>query len=128
MKCDGEYCAAPVNVHRVDWIWSNASILEDAGIEAPKSWEEFNAAAEKLQGMGILPLAHGGQAWQDATLFEAVVVGLGGPEFYRKALIDLDQDALESDTMVQVFDQMRTLRGYVDDNFSGRDWNLATAW
>ena len=29
--------------------------------------------------------------------------------------------------MVAVFDQMRTLRGYVDRNFSGRDWNLATA-
>ena len=29
--------------------------------------------------------------------------------------------------MIKVFDQMRTLRGYVDDNFSGRDWNLATA-
>lgn len=127
LKCDGEYCAAPVNIHRIDWIWSNASILEDAGIEPPKNWDEFNAAAEKLQGMGILPLAHGGQAWQDATLFEAVVVGLGGPEFYREALVELDQDALTSDTMMQVFDQMRTLRGYVDDNFSGRDWNLATA-
>jgi glucose/mannose transport system substrate-binding protein len=29
--------------------------------------------------------------------------------------------------MVAVFDQMRTLRGFVDDNFSGRAWNLATA-
>ena len=29
--------------------------------------------------------------------------------------------------MVKVFDQMRKLRGYVDSNFSGRDWNLATA-
>jgi len=127
LKCDGNYCAAPVNIHRVDWIWGNSNILNDAGIEPPKTWAEFNAAAEKLQGMGILPLAHGGQAWQDATLFEAVVVGLGGPEFYKRALVDLDMDALKSDQMVEVFDQMRTLRGYVDDNFSGRDWNLATA-
>ena len=29
--------------------------------------------------------------------------------------------------MKAVFDQMRKLRGYVDGNFSGRDWNLATA-
>ena len=29
--------------------------------------------------------------------------------------------------MVAVFDQMRKMRGYVDGNFSGRDWNLATA-
>ena len=29
--------------------------------------------------------------------------------------------------MKAVFDRMATLRSYVDDNFSGRDWNLATA-
>ena len=29
--------------------------------------------------------------------------------------------------MVASFDQLRRLRGYVDPNFPGRDWNLATA-
>ena len=127
MQCDGTWCAAPVNVHRVDWIWANTEILAANGIEMPTTWDEFNAAAEALQAAGIIPLAHGGQAWQDATVFETVVLGLGGAEFYQKALVDLDPEALTSDTMVAVFDQMRTMRGYVDDNFSGRDWNLATA-
>ncbi len=127
MKCEGEWCAAPVNVHRVNWIWGNKQILDEHGIEMPTTWDEFNAAAEKLQAAGVTPLAHGGQSWQDATVFEAVVLGLGGPEFYQQALVDLDPEALTSDTMKQAFDEMRTIRGYVDDNFSGRDWNLATA-
>ncbi|WP_172328901.1 ABC transporter substrate-binding protein [Mangrovicoccus sp. HB161399] len=127
MKCGGTWCAAPVNVHRVDWMWANAEVLAQNGIGMPASWEEFNAAAEKLIAAGITPLAHGGQAWQDATVFETVVLGIGGTEFYRKALIDLDEEALGSDTMTAVFDQMRILRGFVDDNFPGRDWNLATA-
>ncbi|MBY6004104.1 ABC transporter substrate-binding protein [Salipiger bermudensis] len=127
MKCEDTWCASPVNVHRVDWIWANAEVLEANGIEMPTTWDEFNAAAEKLQEAGVIPLAHGGQAWQDATVFETVVLGLGGPEFFQKALVDLDPEALTSDTMKASFDQMRTLRGYVDDNFSGRDWNLATA-
>jgi glucose/mannose transport system substrate-binding protein len=127
MKCEGQWCAAPVNVHRVNWLWGNKQILDDNGIEMPTTWDEFNAAAEKLQAAGITPLAHGGQSWQDATIFETVVLGLGGPEFFQKALVDLDLEALQSDTMKQVFDEMRTIRGYVDDNFSGRDWNLATA-
>jgi glucose/mannose transport system substrate-binding protein len=93
----------------------------------PTSWDEFNASATKLQKAGITPLAHGGQAWQDATVFEAVALGIGGPEFFRKAFIELDKDTLQSDTMVAVFDQMRIMRGFVDSNFSGRDWNLATA-
>ncbi len=127
MKCGGKYCAAPVNVHRVNWIWANTAVLAKAGLSLPTSWDEFNMAAVKLKSMGITPLAHGGQAWQDATVFESVVLGIGGPAFYKKALVDLDPASLNSPTMVKVFDQMRTLRGFVDSNFSGRDWNLATA-
>jgi glucose/mannose transport system substrate-binding protein len=128
MKYKGQYVAAPVNIHRVDWIWANPEALAKAGVEAmPTTWEEFNAAADKLQAAGIIPLAHGGQPWQDATVFEDVVLGVGGAEFFRKALVELDQEALTSDTMVASFDQLRKLRGYVDPNFSGRDWNLATA-
>ncbi len=127
MKCEGTWCAAPVNVHRVDWIWANAEVLSANGIEMPTTWEEFNAAAEKLQEAGIIPLAHGGQAWQDATVFEAVALGILGPEGYRKAFVELDKETLTSDAMIAVFDQMRTMRGFVDSNFSGRDWNLATS-
>lgn len=128
MKYEGKYVAAPVNIHRVNWFWANPGALAKAGItEMPKTWDEFNAAADKLKAAGIIPLAHGGQPWQDATVFEDVVLGVGGADFYRKALVELDQAALTSDTMVKSFDQLRKLRGYVDPNFSGRDWNLATA-
>jgi glucose/mannose transport system substrate-binding protein len=127
MQCEGTWCAAPVNVHRVDWIWANAGVLQRAGVAMPTTWDEFNAAAATLQAQGIIPLAHGGQAWQDATVFETVVLGIGGPDFFRAALIDLDEAALGSDTMRAAFDQMRVMRGFVDPNFSGRDWNLATA-
>lgn len=123
----GNYVAVPVNIHRVDWIWANPDALAKVGVEPPTSWDEFNAAAEKLKAAGITPLAHGGQPWQDATLFEVVALGVGGPDFYHKALVELDQEALGGATMVAVFDQMRRLRGYVDPNFPGRDWNLATA-
>ena len=69
-KREGSWCAAPVNVHRIDWIWANADVLGKNGISMPATWDEFNAAAEKLAAAGITPLAHGGQAWQDATVFE----------------------------------------------------------
>ncbi|MGY3436658.1 MULTISPECIES: ABC transporter substrate-binding protein [unclassified Marinovum] len=127
MKCEGTWCAAPVNVHRVDWIWANAEVLSANGIDMPTTWDEFNAAAEKLQAAGIIPLAHGGQSWQDATVFEAVALGILGADGFRKAFVDLDTETLNSDEMVAVFDQMRIMRGFVDTNFSGRDWNLATA-
>lgn len=127
LKCDGKYCAAPANVHRVDWIYSNPKVLAKVGVDTPTNWDEFNTAAQKLKKAGITPLAHGGQAWQDATLFEVIAISLGGSNFYHNAFVKLDKKALQSETMVNVFKQFRKMRGYVDRSFQGRDWNLATS-
>lgn len=124
---EGDWVAAPVNVHSVNWVWANTALMEELGLEQPESWEEFVAAMEAAQDAGYTALAHGGQAWQEATVFDSMVMGVGGPEFYQDSMIDLDPDALGSDMMVEAFERMDTLRGFVDDNFSGRDWNLASS-
>ena len=124
---DGAWIAAPVNVHSTNWIWANKKIFDELGLSEPTTWDELIATLDKIKAAGHVPLAHGGQAWQDATIFDAVVNSTGGIEFYKAALVDLDPEALGSDTMKEVFDRMAKLRTYVDDNFSGRDWNLATA-
>jgi glucose/mannose transport system substrate-binding protein len=123
----GRWVAAPVNIHRTNWIWANKKIFDELKITPPKTFDELLVAAEKIRKAGYIPLAHGGQPWQDATIFDSAVMSAGGPEFYRKALIDLDPNALGSKTMEKAFEQMQKLRSLVDPNFSGRDWNLATA-
>jgi glucose/mannose transport system substrate-binding protein len=50
-----------------------------------------------------------------------------GPDFYKAAFIDLDPNALGGEQMAEAFNRLITLSGYVDENFSGRDWNLASA-
>jgi len=103
MKYKGNYVAAPVNVHRVNWMWANSAVLKKAGVTAtPKTWDEFFAAAEKVKKAGLIPVAHGGQNWQDFTTFESVALGVGGTKFYNEALIKLDQKALTSATMTKV--------------------------
>lgn len=126
-KYDGHWVSAPVNVHSTNWVWANKAILDELGIAQPTTWEEFVAALQAAKDAGYTALAHGGQPWQDATVFDSIVVGAGGPEFYKRAFIDLDQEALNSPEMVEAFRRMETLRGFVDENFSGRDWNLASA-
>lgn len=126
-KHDGKWISAPVNVHSTNWVWANKAIFDELGLSAPINFDELVATLEAIKKAGYTPLAHGGQAWQEATIFDSVVLATGGVGFYRKALVDLDADALGSDTMKTVFDRMAILRSYVDDNFSGRDWNLASA-
>lgn len=125
-KHDGHWIAAPVNVHSTNWVWINKSALDATGQAAPTTWEELVAVLDAMQANGITPLGHGGQAWQDATIFDAVVLSLGD-DFYKASMIDLDTGALGGEQMVEAFDRMAKLRSYVDDNFSGRDWNLASA-
>ncbi|MDP3960615.1 MAG: ABC transporter substrate-binding protein [Pseudorhodobacter sp.] len=125
-KFDGHWIAAPVNVHSTNWVWISKAALDAAGGKAPESWDDLVAMLDAMKANGITPLAHGGQPWQDATIFDAVVLGLGN-DFYKAAFVDLDPAALGGDTMAQAFDRLMKLRTYVDDNFSGRDWNLASA-
>ncbi len=125
-KHDGNWISAPVNVHSTNWVWINKAALDEAGGKVPTTWEELVTVLDAMKANGITPLAHGGQPWQDATIFDAVVLSMGN-DFYQKSMIDLDMDALSGDEMTEVFNRMEKLRSYVDENFSGRDWNLASS-
>ena len=125
-KHDGKWISAPVNVHSTNWVWINKAALDAAGGKAPETWEELVAVLDAMKANGITPLGHGGQPWQDATIFDGVVLGMG-TDFYKSAFIDLDPAALGGDQMAEAFNRLIKLRSYVDDNFSGRDWNLASA-
>ena len=124
---NGNWDAVPINIHSVNWIWVNKGVLDKIGGTEPKNFDELLALLDKAKKAGVVPLALGGQPWQEATMFDSVVMSTGGPEFYKKAFVDLDEGALKSDTMKKAFDNLAKLKAYVDPNFAGRDWNLATA-
>ncbi len=126
MKHDGHYVAAPVNVHRVNWMWANPEVFRKSGASIPTSWEQFIVEAQKIKDAGFTPLAHGGQAWQDATLFEAIALAKGS-DFYKKAFIELSDETLRSQDMIDVFTTFKKMHDFVDPGFSGRDWNIATS-
>lgn len=125
-KADGKWIAAPVNVHSTNWVWINKAALDATGMGEPTTWEELVAVLDKMKENGITPLGHGGQAWQDATVFDGIVLGIG-TDFYKAAFIDLDPAALGGEQMAEAFNRLIKLSSYVDANFSGRDWNLASA-
>ncbi len=127
MKSDGQWVAVPVNVHRINWMWCNPMVFQKAGAKYPETWDEFFAACEKIQNAGMIPVAFGGQPWQEATAWESIVSGVGGPDFYKQVLVQADEKALASPKMVEAFEIFRRIKKYTDKNAPGRDWNLATA-
>jgi glucose/mannose transport system substrate-binding protein len=127
MKYKGHYVAVPVNVHRINWMWVNPAVFKKAGAAIPTTWAEFETAAKKIQAAGFIPVAWGGQPWQEATVFETIVAGEGGTAFYKQSMIDADPEALNSTTMVKVLETLRMVKNFADPGAPGRDWNLATA-
>lgn len=126
MKYDGHYVAVPVNVHRVNWLWANPEVFKKAGARIPTTWDEFFVAADKIKAAGFVAFAHGSQPWQDATVFEDMVLGMGGAEFYKKSLVDLDPVTLGGAEMVKILKAFKKLKDYTDEASPGREWNITT--
>lgn len=126
MKYEGNYVAVPINVHRVNWLWANPEVFEKVGVEVPHTLDEFFTVADKLKEADVIPLAHGGQAWQDATVFEAVALAVLGPKDFEAAFVNHDMDVLSGDKMVEALTKFHRMRDYIDPNAVGRDWNIAT--
>ncbi|RZA36278.1 MAG: carbohydrate ABC transporter substrate-binding protein [Lysobacteraceae bacterium] len=128
IKVDGHYYAVPLNIHMQTWFWYSKAAFRKAGItREPTSMAEFFAALDKLKAAGIIPLAHGGQSWQETVLFSAIVANMGGKELYLKAFRDRDQATLLSPQFRNVLLAFKRLKSYVDAGSPGRNWNDATA-
>jgi glucose/mannose transport system substrate-binding protein len=127
MKPEGKWVAAPMNIHRINWLWGNKAAMEASGVtELPKTWADFNAACDKAIAAGKICLAHLSADWTDATTFETVVYGQDA-DLFKKAFVEGDVDALRSDGMVKAFDQMRLMVSkYMDPAIAGRDYDTAS--
>ena len=127
VKYRGHYVAVPVNIHRVNWLWTNSEVLRKSGVQAvPATIEELFAAADKIKASGFVPVAHGGQPWQDFVLFESMALGVGGADFYRRAFMKLEPAALAGADMKRTLEAFRRVKAYTDAKSRGRDWNVAT--
>jgi glucose/mannose transport system substrate-binding protein len=126
MKPTGKWVAAPMNIHRINWLWGSTKAMQKAGItQLPKTWDEFNAACEKAIAAKLICLAHFSLDWTDATTFEVVLYGQD-IDLYRKAFVEGDIGALRSPGMVKALTQYRTMVSkYMDPAIAGRNFDTA---
>jgi len=128
IKVRGHWYAAPMNIHMQTWLWYSKPAFAKAGIaHEPRSVDELFAALDKLKAAGLVPLAHGGQAWQESILFTLMLSNLGGRDLYLRVVRDRDPAAIRSPALRRVLLAYKRLHRYVDPAAPGRNWNDATA-
>jgi glucose/mannose transport system substrate-binding protein len=128
VKVKGHYYAAPVDIHNPAWFWYSKAALKKAGVAAePKSIDELFAAMDKLKAAGLVPLALGGQGWQEHITFYSMLIHDGGKDLYLKFYEGHDATAINSPAFRKVLADFKRLKSYTDPGSPNRNWNDATA-
>ena len=128
IKIKGHFYAVPVDIHMPAWFWYSKAAFAKAGIAAePRSPDEFFADLDKLKAAGIVPLAFGGQPWQEKITFYAWLAHVGGPDMYMKLYRDKDAATVMSPQFKALLVSFKRLHNYVDAGSPNRNWNDATA-
>jgi len=122
---DGKIYCAPVNIHSWQWLWLSNAAFKTAGVDVPKNWDEFVAAAPALEKAGIVPLAIGGQPWQANGAFGVLMIAIGGKDVYQKVFADKDAEAAAGAEITKVFKAADDARK-MSKGSNVQDWNQAT--
>ncbi|QNS02245.1 ABC transporter substrate-binding protein [Streptomyces xanthii] len=83
---DGKPYGVPMRGTQPVLLFSNQKVLKDAGVTAPRTWEELLAAVKTLKAKGVTPIAlGGGDKWPTQMWFQYVYDRVAGPELFKKA-------------------------------------------
>lgn len=128
ISVDGHVYQVPLNLHVNNYLFVSRKALAAVGMDGlPGDWPGFFAMLDRFQAKGIIPLALGGQAWQEQLLFDAVLLSRGGRDLFLKVYRDRDVAAVRSPAFRDVAETFARLRRYVDPGSPGRNWDDATA-
>lgn len=122
---DGRIYCAPVNIHSWQWLWLSHKAYEDAGLAVPTNWDEFVAAAPKLDEAGTLPLAIGQQGWQQRGLFNVLFAALVPSDAFMSVYSEKDAAVAAGPEVARVFKAAADAREMAA-NSTVQNWNDAT--
>ena len=115
--------SVPVNVHRSNVMWYIPEKLEEWGIEAPESWDDFLEIAGDIEAQGVVPLSLATN-WTVNHLWESVALGVLGPDKYD-ALWEGELD-WTSPEAIKVWETLDRILDYVNEDFASLSWQQAT--
>ncbi|HET6858308.1 MAG TPA: extracellular solute-binding protein [Streptomyces sp.] len=93
---DGKPYGIPMRGTQPVMLFHNEKVLKEAGLAAPKTWDDLLAAVKTLKADGKTPIAlGGGDKWPTQMWFQYAYDRVAGPELFQKVL-DGDKSAWES--------------------------------
>jgi alpha-glucoside transport system substrate-binding protein len=106
-------------------VWYNVADFEEAGVDPPETWDEFDNARDTLKAAGITPFSVGVDVgWPISDLFENVYIRTAGPEKYdqlaKHEIPWTDQSVKDALTL------MKDVVGESDNMAGGTDGALQT--
>jgi multiple sugar transport system substrate-binding protein len=120
---DGKQYFAPQSYY--PWaIFYRKSVWADKGYQVPKTLDELEALAKKMQADKLVPIAFADKdGWPAMGTFDALNMRINGYQYH----IDLmaGKNAWDSPETKKVFDTWRMLLPYHQENALGRTWQEA---
>ncbi len=124
VRADSKIYAVPF-ASQTQLVIYNSKIFADNGIEEPQTWDELEAASQKLKDAGIIPFANGtATAWQNETVTFGLGSSLMGKDFYDELMAGTADftDARFTGALASIAD---LAANYFPDGFIGLDYPSA---
>lgn len=115
--------SVPVNIHRSNVMWYVPDNLEEWGVQAPGSWDEFFTACQTLQEQGVTPLVVA-EGWTQVHLWESVALGVLGPDGYNA--LWSGELAFDDPQATEVWEVFGEVMACTNDDAAGLSWQQAT--
>lgn len=116
---DGKIYGMP-NTRQIVVMTYNKNVFEEAGVSAPKTYDEFLAACEAIKNIGKIPLMVPCQeAWYGGQLLQQLGNGIGGSELFDDTCAG--ETPWSDDRYVEAGESLLELvnKGYLPEGFLG---------
>jgi multiple sugar transport system substrate-binding protein len=125
MTIDGKQWGVPYTYYQ--WgIYYNKDVYKAAGVEVPKTWDEFVANCEKFKAAGVDCLTTGTSAlWPGAGIFDYIDLRTNGYEFHMD--LTAGKIAWTDDRVKAAFAELGKVQPYITANHAAIDWQDAAA-
>ena len=121
---DGHFWSVPVNIHRANVLWYNKTVFSDAGVQPPKTFDEFKTVAEALKATNIPAIALGdSDKWAAVHLFETVLIGTLGADKYKG--LWTGQTDWAGPEVTQALETFKSMLAYVNSDHNALTWDQA---